>query len=78
MQRKFFERGYLYKCRYVLDIENWEEEYCYLIADSFEEALELAKILYSEENERIVDIKKIQHKEEGKIYGCYMLAQNSL
>lgn len=74
--RKFIEKAYLYRCNYIRDTDNWEGRYSYLIADSFEEAYELAKILYDKEN--IIDIKYIECKKEDDIYGCYMLAPNSL
>lgn len=75
--RKFIEKNYLYKCNYVRDIENWETGYSYFFADSFEEAYELARILYNKENGCIIDIRQIEHTHEGNIYGCFMIAQNS-
>ena len=76
-KRRFIEKAYLYKCNYIRDVENWEDSYSYLIADSFEEAYELAKILYDKENECILDIRKIECKKEDDIYGCYMLPIDS-
>lgn len=75
--RKFIEKAYLYRCNYIRDIDNWEGGYSYLIADSLEEAYELAKILYDKENECIIDIRYIECKKKDDIYGCYMLAPNS-
>jgi len=66
--RKFIEKAYLYRCNYIRDTDNWEGDYSYLMADSLEEAYELAKILYDKENKCIIDIRYIECKKKDDIY----------
>ena len=65
------EKGYLYKLNYVRDVENWVLEYCYLVANTYEEANELAHEIIHGDDQCIIDIHQIPHEEKENIYAVF-------
>ena len=74
MVKGIIEKGYLYKLNFVRDIEDWETDYYYISADTFEEAVEVAEKLVGGENECIIDLKQIKHKQKGDAYAVFTKA----